>query len=420
VHQKIFFISCLLLALFLPLFPRILPVIIIFMMFNWLLSGIYLTTIRKLLTERWRILTLSFASLYLLYIIGMFYTTNYTYGLFDLEVKFSLFIFPVIYATSDMTIFNLSRLRFFLSAFIAGCVAGSLVLLGHAWIVSESKGVPDAFYYTNLAWYFHSSYLAMYYTFGIGLSLYYLMDDFPGQSVFKTISLLLVILYLEALIFLLSSKAGLVTLLTVDAAFVLLLIFKKTGMARIIVVVVIMLLVFFGFSRLFPYAFTRINAADTMIADSRTIQTNPDDGTVARMEIWKVSVGLIGEHFMFGVGTGDVKDVLIDSYRKQNLIPISRKKLNAHNQYLQTFITLGVFGFLVLAATLLVPAWVSLRNRDYISTLFLMIFSINILFESMLEAQAGVIFYALFNALLYSSYRSDPGHNSPDIPVRQV
>ena len=33
---------------------------------------------------------------------------------------------------------------------------------------------------------------------------------------------------------------------------------------------------------------------------------------------------------------------------------------------------------------------------------FLLIFAINILFESMLESQAGVIFYAFFNVLFFT------------------
>ena len=138
------------------------------------------------------------------------------------------------------------------------------------------------------------------------------------------------------------------------------------------------------------------------MTSSKTIQTEPDDGTVARMEIWKISIGLIKQHFMFGVGTGDVKDVFMKAYQQQNLYSIFKKKLNAHNQYLQTFVTLGVFGFSLLVAFLLIPVYRSLRKGDYLYTLFLLIFAINILVESMLETQAGVVFYAFFNAFLFS------------------
>jgi O-antigen ligase len=402
VHQEIFFISCLLFAFFLPVYPRIIPAIITLMAINWLISGIYLEKFPKILKEKWRFMTLSFASLYLLYLLGMLYSSNLNYGWFDLEVKLSLFVFPVIFATSDLNIFTTSRTRLLYWTFITGCVAGSFILLGHASTVNLRSGIPDPFYYTNLAWYFHSSYLAMYYTFGVGISLYYLSDNFLKWPVIKIIGLSFIILYLEALIFLLSSKAGLITLAAMQILFVVLLLFRKDGLTRTILVFSIMVTVFFAFSMVFPFAFTRISKADSMISSSKTIQTNLEDGTVARVEIWKVSIGLIKQHFMFGVGTGDVKDVYMEAYQQKKLLPIIKKKLNAHNQYFQTFVTLGVIGFSLLVLFLLLPGYLSLKKGNYLYTLFLLIFAINILFESMLETQAGVVFYAFFNVFLFS------------------
>jgi len=402
VHREIFFFTCLLLAFFLPVFPRILPSIIVVMIVNWIISGVYLTTIPELFKTKWRFMTLSFASLYLLYVIGMLYSTDYAYGWFDLEVKLSLFIFPLIFASSDRDIFNKTSIRLLFSCFVAGCIAGSILLLGHTWLVHERWGVANAFYYTNLTWYFHSSYLAMYYTFGVAIALYYLADDFLTQPVQKSVIMLLIVLYLEAFIFLLSSKAGLLMLITTEVLFILILFFRKAGLTRIIIVSAIFIMIFLGFSRVFPYAFMRISKADSVISSTSSIQPNSVDGTVARMEIWKVSAGLIKQNFLFGVGTGDVKDVLTESYRQNKLYPILKKNLNAHNQYIQTFIALGLFGFSLLVASLLFPAYRSLRNKDFIYLIFILIFVINILFESMLETQAGVVFYAFFNALLFS------------------
>ena len=401
-HRKIFFVSCLLLAFFLPVFPRLLPLLILIMITNWLISGEYLTTIPQLFKERWRILTFSFALLYVLYLLGMLYSSNYTYGRFDLEVKFSLLIFPVIFATSNLNVFTFSRNRLIFGAFIAGCLVGSLVLISHTYIVNTRWGVQNAFYYTNISWYFHPSYLAMYYTFGIGITLYYLYRNLLNQPVYRIVCISLIIIYLEAFIFLLSSKAGVIMLITTEILFILFLIFKKIGLIRIILVSVIMVMAFFVFSRVFPFASARISKADSMISSTHTVQTNPNDGTLSRIEIWKVSIGLIRKHFIFGVGTGDVKDVFMDAYQQQNLYPVLKKRLNAHNQYFQTFITLGILGFSLLLASLLIPAYLSLRNGNYLYTLFLLIFAINILFESMLETQAGVIFYAFFNTFLFS------------------
>ncbi len=408
VHQQIFFISCLLLVFFLPVFPRLLPAVILVMVANWLVSGIYLKTVPQIFTEKWRLFTASFVSIYLLYMVGMLYTTDYDYGWFDLEIKLSLFIFPLIFATSDLAVFTRPRVRLLFITYLSGCIAGSVILFGHSWIAFERIGVPDAFYYSNLSWYFHASYLAMYYTFGVCIVLYSITLDFSKQSRLTRIGLSVIMAYLEILIFLLSSKAGLLLLVITQSLFIILLIYKRAGLPRIIGFALLLIVLFIGFSKLFPYAFKRISKADSMISSAQPIQSNPNDGTTARMEIWKVSIPLIRQNFVFGTGTGDVKNVLLETYRTHNLFPIFMKKLNAHNQYIQTFIALGFLGFSLLVASLLIPAYRSLRKGDYLYLSFILIFAINILFESMLETQAGVVFYAFFNAFLFSKSFQTP------------
>jgi O-antigen ligase len=157
-----------------------------------------------------------------------------------------------------------------------------------------------------------------------------------------------------------------------------------------------------AYSVIFPNAFSRIARADEMTSAEHTVQTDPTDGTVARVEIWKVSLELIRKNLFFGVGTGDVKDILLESYRRNGLEPVFLQKLNAHNQYFQTFIALGFFGFTLLALMLLIPAILALKHHEYLYFAFISIIAINLLFESMLENQAGVVFYAFFNVLLFA------------------
>lgn len=403
IHQQILYLSCIALAFFLALAPRLLPLVIMVMGINWLVSGIWLKTIPRLCSEKWRIQTLLFAALYLLYLAGMLYSTDFNYGWFDLQVKLSLLIFPLIFSTSDLTVFTASRIRLLFGAFIAGIIAGSVMLLFHTLVVNVRWGVPDPWYYTSLAWFFHPTYLAMYYCFGMAILLLYIGSDASKNSFILTLLLCLCALYLEILIFLLSSKAGVMVLALVQILFLLLLLHKKTPLYRVVYIFMFLAIVFVVNSRMFPKGFSRFSTADKMISDSRTLATNPEDGTVARMEIWKISADLIRQHFLFGVGTGDVKDVLMESYREHQLYPVYKKKLNAHNQYIQTFLTLGVTGFLLLLAILFKPAWHHLRKGNFLYVAFIVIFAVNLLFESMLEIQAGVVFYAFFNALIFST-----------------
>ena len=43
----------------------------------------------------------------------------------------------------------------------------------------------------------------------------------------------------------------------------------------------------------------------------------------------------------------------------------------------------------------------SLKTKDYLYSLFLILIAINFLTESMLETQSGVVFFAVFNTLFF-------------------
>jgi len=94
---------------------------------------------------------------------------------------------------------------------------------------------------------------------------------------------------------------------------------------------------------------------------------------------------------------------LLKEYIDKRFSNAIQHRLDAHNQYLQTYISLGLVGFIPLALMLILPAVSAFRREDYIYFFFLFLFSLNILVESMFENQAGVVFYAFFNSLLFWS-----------------
>ena len=92
---------------------------------------------------------------------------------------------------------------------------------------------------------------------------------------------------------------------------------------------------------------------------------------------------------------------MLERYKQEKLTIILNKKLNAHNQYLQTFLGLGIPGLLLLLSFLLVPfslAWKK-KKKNFPYMAFILIVLLNFLVESMLEARAGTNFIALFNCL---------------------
>ena len=68
--------------------------------------------------------------------------------------------------------------------------------------------------------------------------------------------------------------------------------------------------------------------------------TNPNGSTILqRLEYWKTGIQLIKENFIFGVGTGDIKDEYKRKYEKNNSLLLPENRLEAHNTFLTFFIS---------------------------------------------------------------------------------
>jgi O-antigen ligase len=126
-----------------------------------------------------------------------------------------------------------------------------------------------------------------------------------------------------------------------------------------------------------------------------------------RIMIWWYSFEITNENFLFGVGTGDVKDALLDKYKEKEMQNALSLELNAHSQYLQMLIALGSLGLTILLLNLIIPGLYAIERKHYLYFIFLLLIGFNFLFESMLETQAGVVFYAFFNAYLFA-IKKDP------------
>jgi len=402
IHQQIFWYCCLGIAFMLPVWGKLVPSIIFIFLLNWLISGDYLRTLPILISAKNRRNTLLFAGLYLLYLIGLLYTTDFAYAGFDLEVKLSLLIFPLVFSTADVGFLDPRHIRILMLVYIAGCAVGSLLLLGHAFTLWR-EGVTGAFYYMKLGWYFHPTYFAMYLNFAMAFMVLELLKRFRTLSVcFKSIYYLL-LAYFFVLIFLLSSKMNLISMVLIAILAGAELVFRqKKTLLGLGLIILFMMFVRAGF-----HVFSGTSAR--VVQSSETLTGNASHGTskstADRIEIWKIAMDIIKFHTLIGVGTGDVKDTLIVKYKEKHLEHALEFRLNAHNQYLQTFMTLGLPGIATLLLMLILPMIAAFRNRYFLYFVFLLLFSLNILSESMFEIQAGVIWYAFFNIVLFSAIR---------------
>jgi hypothetical protein len=117
-----------------------------------------------------------------------------------------------------------------------------------------------------------------------------------------------------------------------------------------------------------------------------------------RVEYLKASAYIIKHNFWFGVGTGDLPMHFRKAYQEIETVLKEKWQWRSHNQYLSILIGFGFFGLLWFIFVLLYPYFSTANNRHFLYSIFLAIFLLSMLTEDTIESQAGVTFFAFFNA----------------------
>ena len=91
-----------------------------------------------------------------------------------------------------------------------------------------------------------------------------------------------------------------------------------------------------------------------------------------------------------------MKDVLVAAYEDADMQFAASRRFNAHNQFLQSWLTLGVLGALIFLSLIIFPLMIAFRMRDPYLFTFIALAAFNMLVESMLEKQSGAVFFSLF------------------------
>lgn len=132
-------------------------------------------------------------------------------------------------------------------------------------------------------------------------------------------------------------------------------------------------------------------------------------GTAFRVYQARLFFEFIKEENVFWTGFGlnssykklEQKAVFYNVFQGTNEIEGYQKK-NFHNQYIQVFVELGIFGFILLVLILLINLKKAIKNKDFIHIAFAVLMISVFLTESFLWRQRGVVFFIIFYCLFNS------------------
>jgi O-antigen ligase len=126
----------------------------------------------------------------------------------------------------------------------------------------------------------------------------------------------------------------------------------------------------------------------------------------------------VQDNWLFGVGIGDAEEAISSAYEESGFVVGSRNDFNAHNQYLQTWLSAGLPGLLALLFVLAALTWHAIRNRDVVLAMVAWYFFLSMLTESMLVRNwAGSLFATVLFVIALASRPRDRDADSHPEPV---
>lgn len=347
------------------------------------------------------------AAFFLLHAIGMLWTSDTGFGLFDLQIKSPLLLLPLLALMAGRPLARYRDVFLFVFALVNAvmvfvCIAAALFRIAQGSDLSPAQELFSSYWSLVL----HPSYFALYLSAAIaGWCLLPVHGWLPRPAG------VVVLILLSLGVVLSGSKMGWILLPLLLIALIVLRWRERAvrnalmGMGALSAMGVAVLMASS------PYARERVQEMLKAAGDEPR-----DTATVASSEVrrltWATAWDLSQRDPWLGTGTGDIKNELVAAYEERGYTGAAEKRLNAHSQYMQSAACLGIPGFLFTIAMVLVPLFAG-RPRDPMLLLFLLLNGLNWLVESMLEVQAGAVFFALLTTVLACS----PERGHPLDPV---
>ncbi|MBK9283658.1 MAG: O-antigen ligase family protein [Sphingobacteriaceae bacterium] len=333
------------------------------------------------------------SSFFLFTALSALFSDNKSEALFNVENKLSFIVFPYLLFCFKWPTQILKKC---VVAFISGCFFACVLLIGRAFVY-YFQGDAAYFFYNAFSFFIHPSSFTMYLIFAVCLSVIYYPSWFKEIKMYRYVTYLFNIIFIVT-IFLNSSKIGIIS-----SVFCFIILFLHKNKHRLnfkfvgVVVLTIIVLSFVLF-QIFPTTFERLQAITEF--NPELIDKASTESTGVRYLIWEQSLLIIKENFLWGVTVGDANDALLNAYQNNGMTGAFEHQLNAHNQFLQTFIGLGIIGFLLLSSFTFGALLKAILRKNIVLILFLIFIVLNFLVECMLQRSDGTLFFVFFYCFL--------------------
>lgn len=331
-----------------------------------------------------------------------------------LERKLSFVAIPIILMLLDYSKWDVEKWA--IRGFFAGLILTGTHMLFLAFLNILSG--TDWHLYTYHEFTRPYSIGAIYYSLYLSTAIFYLLFRNPEPIVAKYKHFLFSFFLL--LLLLCASKLFIGFTLPI----VLWQYFKKLKTKKSLVTYLITALVLFGlFAASIPFLNRLAELKNTnleVVSQNEFAYNTPFNGLNFRLLQWRLGIEILNENNAWFLGTriGEKQNLLNEKYKQYNIYTgnpdlgdTGYLNYNFHNQYLETLVGTGIIGLILL---LFIIFYIFVRHRSklffpFVVYLLVLLFFI---FESVLERQAGIVFFCLTWMLSINSATTTYGGNT--------
>lgn len=410
-HDRHVWLSTLL-AGSIPFFQNAAPIIILLLLVNVLTNKDWQKNVN------WNRTVLLLVVFFALHVLGLFWTENQSFGWFDVQIKLSFLLLPVVFSLNKP--FEKNEFNQILSGYVIGCVFAILlgtITASYNYFVGKNEFFD--LYKANISPSLHIGYFAMYMNFAIVILIYKLY--LAGENLFSRINVIRIFLLVlfSVAIFFSTSRNGFVVLVAVLSSILVfsIIVRRKWMLGTLLIlvswVVLSSVLKDYKNSTSDYHGFKQVVTA----VEKKEVRKAEWESSSVRILVWRTAISIVKDAPLLGTGTGDIKDELVKRYKENDYKYPYERKYNAHNQFLQTAGALGIPAATLLLIMILSPVFKSWKRIHFLAVFLSIIVGVGCMTESVLEVQAGVIFYAFFASLFAQNMQTDYGTNYIDNPL---
>ncbi len=319
----------------------------------------------------------------LFYVISLFYSENMTHAFNLLERSVSFLLLPILFfwflwgiPFQKQDIVKIKNKV--LHSYLIGVLLFSVLMILNFFLFKDPYTTfPTNIYVRASVLHIpligqHSIYSSIYLAIGVIFSYYLFYISRKKIYIFPLIMFL-------PLLFMLVGKATILALLCI-----LIFVLLKQGRKKIIIPAVIVLLLL---GVLIPSV--RFRTAE-LFQQNTYVQIDNNNSSSIRFFLNKSSISLLKENWLFGLGIGDVNDIVSKTFQEKFQ---GKGNYGTHNQFLGFWLGTGVFGLIAFLVFLFYNFRLAWQTSDLLFLSLLILFFVNLLTENILERQTGIILF---------------------------